>query len=274
MSSVEDGLSEQRFKEFRRLINPLVFRPLRSIHYPFQMPNSFLPRFSLHRLNVLALVLFVGLFVGMVACKKNGDDPVVRPGIENYFPMQKGHFVEYRVDSLVYDGFTGDRDTSVFFIKERIDTLWNDLEGEETAVIGRYRKFLDDSVYVLQNVFRANRSVSTAERLESNVRYIKLTLPFTEGSTWNSNAYNTESPTAAKYNEVFTTATLFGNTYNSTVLVTVVDEFVDGLYKSTHRERFAENVGMIERFIEEIDYQQQFPGGRRVQYRAIRSGVE
>lgn len=238
------------------------------------MPNSFLTRIKLQDLKGLVLVLFVGLSVGMVGCKKNGDDPVFRPGIANYFPMEQGHFVEYRVDSLVYDGFTGNRDTTVFFIKERIDTVWNDLEGEPTAVIGRYRKFLDDSVYVLQNVFRANRNVTSAERLESNVRYIKLTLPFTVGSTWNSNAYNTESPTTAKYFEVFASAKISGKTYDSTVAVVIVDEFIEGLYRNTQRERFAAGVGMIERYIEEIDYQQQFPGGRRVQYTAIRSGVE
>jgi hypothetical protein len=81
--------------------------------------------------------------------------------------------------------------TAVTAIREVIESVFTDEQGRPTLRIERYKRSSDTSQWIIKDVWFANRTASTAEKVEENIRYLKLIFPVKEGDEWNGNIYNT-----------------------------------------------------------------------------------
>ncbi|HLG02856.1 MAG TPA: hypothetical protein VI731_04635 [Bacteroidia bacterium] len=197
----------------------------------------------------LAVILF---FAG---CKK--DEPLPVDAGYNYFPDQVGHWCIYEVDSTVYDDFDHDTDSYRYQVKELIESYYTDNEGRQAMRVERYKRSYIDTVpydslpWTISRVWTFVRTDMHAEKVEENQRFIRLVFVPREGKSWNGNAYNTIGPWEYEYDEVDVPYSLNGTSFDSTLKVIQRDE-KNLLEWSVYSERYARNIGLIEKNVIEV----------------------
>jgi hypothetical protein len=140
---------------------------------------------------------FCCLFI--TSCKK--DEPVYVDAGYDYFPVKIGHTLIYDVDSIVYDDFFVPTriDTFRFQIREVIESQFTDNSGKPALRIERFKRTNDTLNWNIANVWVANLTATTAERVENNTRYLKLVFAARAGRTWDGNTYNTDDEQIYEY---------------------------------------------------------------------------
>lgn len=196
------------------------------------------------------------LYIGTSSCKKDASIPTVSDFGYNYFPNTIGNYVIYDVDSIFHNDFTQKVDSFKYQIKEIIDTIFSDNVNRTTLRIERYKRNYKKNVayssipWVLIDVWSANRTSSTAEKVEENQRFVKLIFPPVIKSKWNGNAANTMEERLYVYTDINVHRSFDNLSFDSTLLVTQIDH-EDLIQKKYCVEIYAKNVGLI--FRQNID---------------------
>lgn len=147
-------------------------------------------RLSLKGFSAMAalLALVIGLSTG---CAKKTDE-FQSSQLNEYFNLEVGKWVRYRLDSLLYINF-GQKDTTIYYeAKDVVDGTVTDNLGRPGWRIVRY---LRDTASTSDNDWQATLTYEviptreTVEVLEQNLRYQKLKLPVKEGFSWDGNSY-------------------------------------------------------------------------------------
>ncbi|MBK7851000.1 MAG: hypothetical protein IPJ66_07630 [Bacteroidetes bacterium] len=192
-------------------------------------------------------VLFFLFALGMMqACKKESIKPP-SPSF-NYFPTEKGKWVEYDVDSIYHAENDNNNDDSVyayhFQIREELDTTYSDGQGRPTQVLLRYKRNSDGEDWVLVSVWTQNLSLSSAYRTEDNIPYHKLAFPINGSTTWDGNDANTNEEEMYEYEDFHIERSFGSFDFDSTLSVLQRDEdnFVERIYG---QEIYATGVGMV-----------------------------
>jgi len=204
------------------------------------MQNSFNRIFIIFSLTVLSLVILFSIS----SCKKEKTSSAFDMGYD-YFPINTGHNVTYQVDSIFYDGFNaGKSDTFHFKVKELIESQFTDLQNRLAQRIERYRKDNDTTDWYIKDVWFSNRTASAVEKVEENVRFVKLVFAVEDGKKWDGNIYNTQGEQSYKYTLLNEPYTVNGRTYDSTVTVIQKDE-PTSISQDYQVEVYAKNIGLI-----------------------------
>ncbi|MEX0811209.1 MAG: hypothetical protein WD048_03265 [Chitinophagales bacterium] len=200
-------------------------------------------------LLILALVLFF-----IFSCSKKNSD--YQPDYQyDYYPVDTGHYVIYQVDSITFDNnFNPPRsDTNRYQIREYIESIFIDNEGREANRIERYVRKDSTQSWRIKNAWYSVLNQTSAERIEENLRFIKLVFPPDVGQTWRGNKFLKITPEIDYYEgweyeitETGVPATVNGNTFSETLLVAHIDE-ENLIEKTFSEERYARGVGLIER---------------------------
>jgi len=140
--------------------------------------------------NLKSLLLLTALGIAIfAACKKTPDDYQTDLGLE-YFPLEIGKFIEYELDSTIYDP-NGDStvfSTKTFAREEVIDTL-HDLTGNVLYKIERYERTADSLPWAIKKVLTHSVQDHQAIRTEDNLRFQKMPFPIRKGTRWNGNSF-------------------------------------------------------------------------------------
>ena len=205
------------------------------------------------------VMLVAGIF-GLLffSCKKE-QQPVVYTG-HDYFPNNVGHYVIYQCDSIIVNPFskkTPPFDTFQYQIKEVIDSLFLNNQGQLTQRIVRYKR-ADTSTLPWSNILTPEKVwtgtllSNMAVRLEDNINYIKLVFPMSLNQQWNGNAMNTIGTWNYQYTTLNIPAIVNGISFDSTLTVLQQkDSSLDGY--QYYVEQYAAGVGLIYRKI--VDWQ-------------------
>lgn len=191
------------------------------------------------KLYLISCFVIIGT---LYSCKKD-----VAPPIDmgyDYFPTEIGKWIIYDVDSTVYDDFSDTVIIYQYLIKEVIESTFIDNQGLETQRIERYKRLDDSLQWVIKDVWFSNRTTSTAEKVEENVRFIKLTFPVNLRNSWDGNAFNTMDEWNYEYTEVDVPCTINSLSFDSTATILQINDstYIDKIYSL---EIYAKNVGMI-----------------------------
>jgi hypothetical protein len=189
----------------------------------------------------LAIILAVTCFVW--SCKKDKEVTVVDIGYE-YFPSKVGTFVIYQVDSFYYNDFTSTIDTFQFQIKERIAENFVDLSKRPTQRIERFYRKNSTEAWIIKDVWFANRTSNTAEKVEENIRFVKIVFPLKKQQEWDGNRFNNlgnQNYILTKLNESYTLGSL---KFDSIIQVTQAADS-NLIEKKFAYEIYAKNVGLI-----------------------------
>ena len=197
------------------------------------------------------ILLVSGLIaLGFFSCKKDKEVP---PPVDlgyNYFPDAIGSYVIYEVDSTWQDDKSAVDTAYRYLLKEVIESSFIDNSGRPALRIERYKKIYNAAVpydsmpWIGPKVWYANKTATTAEKIEENIRYIKLVFPAKESKEWDGNTFNTLGP---KYYEIMSVDEL--GTVNSVSFDSVITvqqnkqiDFIQYVYEA---EKYARNVGLI-----------------------------
>lgn len=206
-----------------------------------------------------AFILLI-VISGSFSCKKKDELP---PDLGyNYFPEQVGKYVIYDVDSFYYDDFFSPVkiDTTKFQLKEKIQSTYLDNQNRKTLRLERYVRYYNPLVpysslpWVLRDVWAANRTATTAEKVEENERFIKLAFSVKRGQEWDGNAQNTLGEQTYSYEFINQPRTIGGTAFDSVLQVNQRDESSNvNIYY--YIEKYAKRTGMVYKQVINIESQ-------------------
>lgn len=202
-------------------------------------------------------LIFISAIALWASCSKDSPVYILDEGY-NYFPFEVGKYVIYDVDSIVHNDFTQTVDTFKYQVKEYYESMFLDNSGRNTMRIERYKRDFNDTItyasipWSLSDVWEANLTKTTAEKVEENIRYVKLGFPIGGVKSWNGNAYNVLGEQNYIYKDINTPRTIGNMAFDSTLFVKQ-DSSENLIAKKIYNEIFAKNVGMV--YKEIIDVQ-------------------
>lgn len=200
------------------------------------------------------LLLLVLLPFLIYSCKKGNSD--YQPDYQyEYYPVDTGYYVIYEVDSINFDDnfVPPESDTNSYQVKEYIESTFIDNEGRVAYRLERYTRKDSSHTWRIKNAWYLVRNQTSAERVEENLRFIKLVFPPEVGQTWDGNKFLNITPEIDYYEdweyeitEHDVPATVNGLSFSETLLVSHVDR-ENLIEKTFSEERYARGVGLIER---------------------------
>ena len=176
-----------------------------------------------------------------------------------YAPMETGKFIQYRVDSIVYDDYNNRADTNSYEVKYLYGRQEMDAAGQEFYRYERYERGDSSQDWTLANVSAVQIDAYRLLQVEANQRLIKLVFPLSKGKTWDGLAYIRRDTTVEivggsinfykDWNEFEYTATdnpMSINGLNFEATVTVLQADANNLIERRFsKEIYAKNVGLI-----------------------------
>jgi len=226
--------------------------------------------------NWFILVVLVGLISLFNACSEGtvGEDLTVIKGLD-YYPIEVGKFIIYEADSIVYHSQSGGtcnfvRDTSHFYLKEEVVDTYTDNTGKLNYIIERFIKYDINDPWEVTDVWNTYVAESHVERVEENLRFIKMVFPVNEGIRWNGNSFFKDTTLTLageviefykhwtpeyEYSEVDVVEEFNGIAYDS---VSTIVQSSPSENKINHRysvEKYARKVGLVYKELRILDTQ-------------------
>jgi len=214
-------------------------------------------------------VLFLSaILLLFFSCKKNDNVPLTVD--KSYFPLVSGKYIIYDVDSLGYWGFADSVVHSQYEVREEVDSPYIDNAGNQAFKIIRSRRADENSQWIATDVWSANLTDFTAEKVEENLRFIKLDFPIALNREWFGNRYIKADSNLSflagwnyEYTAIHEPMTLNGLSFDSTVTVTQHDD-QNAIQEYIYIEKYAKNVGMIYKYEDSLSLQPAKPIDGRV----------
>lgn len=209
------------------------------------------------RITGYIFLVFVGILL-LSRCKDEPGEYILLTDY-NYFPIDTGNWIIYDVDSVVHldiDDNTNQTDTSIlvfhYQVKETIDSGFTDGEGEEAFRIVREKRDSINAPWSFINLWTCKRTYNSAQRVEDNLRYVKLAFPIGANKTWNGNAYNNRDAEEYYYEDIHQPVTYGTLTFDSSVVV-VQEEFISLINRLIKKECYAYDVGLVFKQIDSLN---------------------
>ncbi len=186
----------------------------------------------------------------LFSCKDDVVEPPINSTYTGYFPLDSGFWVIYDADSVVHLDFDDpfNIDTAIerysFQIREVIDSGFVDAEGDWAYRISRYKRGSDTLPWTFLNLWTAKINGSSAQRVEDNIRFVKLSFPINERKTWNGNAFNYYTEEDYAYSQIHQPYSIQSNHFDSTVTV-IQNDFISNVNRIYKSEVYANHVGMV-----------------------------
>lgn len=195
------------------------------------------------------LISFVVLFFFFHCSKKNPLNTEAILG-QDYFPTEAGRFVEYDIDSTVYNELLNSSVLYQYRIKEKFTGTFTDNEGRTCWRLERYikkknpSKPYDSIPYTIKEVWKCFKNDKLVEQTEKNVPYIKLIFPVQKDASWNGNAKNNIGEEKFRYVEVDQTE-MINNITLDNVLTVQQKNYENLLNKNFFQEKYARGIGLV-----------------------------
>lgn len=216
-----------------------------------------------HWFNYIAIILL--LFA--TSCEKQGE---AEDFYYDYFPIEIGRYVVYDVDETIYDLQTT---SEQYQIKELIESEFTDNLGRPSLRVERYKRATDADDWEIKDVWYFTRTASNAEKVEENVRYVKLSFPVRNYQEWDGNIYNTENEWLYYYDSIGDDRTINGLNFDKTIKVVQRDNS-NLIEQEEAYEIYAKNIGLIYRKLIDLDFNNSQITGRELSQTVIGYGKE
>lgn len=190
------------------------------------------------------------VIIAFVACKPVVDPAEVNLGYD-YFPNKVGTYITYAVDSI---GYSINSDTAHYLTKEVLVEEFLDGIGELAVTIERYRSDNNGSSWYLTDIWTQKRTGTQAQKVEEDIRYVRMVYPIEQGKTWNGNAYNTMPAWNYEYTGIDVPRSFGVLSFPQCIVVKQRDNvnFVDQEIAS---EVYAKDVGLVYKRLTDLNFQ-------------------
>lgn len=199
----------------------------------------------------------------LASCKKETASAPASMVMKEYYPLEVGKFVTYRLDSTVFISLNTIKVIRTYVVKDLVDYKFKDNTGNDVFRIRRtMRSNQDTSLWLDNATFLVTQTENKTDFTENNLRFIKLINPVSLTSSWNGNSYiNVRDDFLSfyegweyYYETVGEPFTVGGRTYSQTVTVNQANN-VDGdttNFNIRHeitrsKEVYAKGIGLVYR---------------------------
>ena len=182
------------------------------------------------------------------SCTESIIEPAERLFGSSYYPLEKGHFIEFSVEKITYKEFEP-TDTSTYFLREEIGDTLTDLSGNIVQKILLYKTTDTLQNWALDSVWSVRYDFNRIIKSEHNTPFIKMVFPIESNLQWNGNALNTLDE------QIYTVHNLkksFKNFENTFKIISQNDSSL--IDKNVKWEIYAEAVGMVESLQISLEY--------------------
>lgn len=223
-------------------------------------------------LPVIALLAVVSLF----SCKRENENIYGPDATRGYYPLQKGHYVVYDVDSVIYDNFAGTATTRHSVVRYTVSDTFRDNRNYISYQVDVMSKDADSQAFHTNDVFFVTPAVNSIDVVQGNLRFTKLVFPVLNGTTWKGNSQiATADQDLVWYADWTYKYSKMGENYNNgladfsnTVIVDETDQTLNdpATMPTTYAERtyarevYGYNVGLVYREMVRWTYDQNGSG--------------
>ena len=206
-----------------------------------------------HWLNYIGIVVLLTFS----SCEKEGE---AEDFYYDYFPIEVGSYVTYDVKETIYDLQVTPES---YQLKELIESEFTDNLGRPSLRIERYKRATDADEWEIKDVWYSTRTISNAEKIEENVRYVKMSFPVRDYQEWDGNVYNTENEWLYYYDSIGDSRTINGLAFDETIKVVERENF-NLIEQEEAYEIYANGVGLIYRKLIDLDFNDSQTIGREL----------
>jgi hypothetical protein len=190
-------------------------------------------------MNRLLYTIFASLIV-FFGCKKSNSESVNY--YYSYFPLEVDAWIEYDVLDIIHSQLGSD--TAVYQLKEITTSEFLDNEGRLTYRIERYWRDDSNANWSIKDVWYSNKTTTTAEKVEENVRFTKLIFPINTSKYWDGNAFNNLEEWEYYYDSLHKPKLINNLSFDSTITVIQRDNENVVEYEKV-KEVYAVDIGLI-----------------------------
>ena len=195
-------------------------------------------------------LFFLVVILLCISCNNNNDTVPELTGKE-YFPTDSGRYWIYDVHEIKYNSDTTDT------TYQRKDLIFDVFEYQNTTIYQLYRFYKSSDVVDWPSQPDSVWSFTTDQNQitlkESNVEFVRLVFPLSNGVTWNGNSKNTslrDDYIISNFKKSYTI-----NTFYFPETSTVIEEHSLNLVSKDYRNRiYAKNVGLIYKYYEQLNF--------------------
>lgn len=202
-------------------------------------------------------ILLFALFSSFWACQRE-IETLPALGYE-YAPLQTGKFIQYRVDSILYDDYNNSIDTNSYEVKYVLGREEIDAAGLSFFRYERYERADSSQDWTLINVSAIQIEANRLLHVEQNQRLIKLTFPIAKDKNWDGLAYIRKDTTIEivggsinfykdwenfEYTTAHTPFNINGFSFDSTVTISQADAN-NLIERRFSKEIYAKNIGLV-----------------------------
>ncbi len=138
----------------------------------------------------MLIILSILGFMFLISCTKEPSNTNNVFWGSEYFPLESGLELTYKITEIYIDKPSNVYDTSIYYMKEVVDIPVIDNENDTAFRIERLHRLDDSENWLIHSVWTAKLSENTAEKVEENYRFIKIRFPLKQNYSWNGNLYN------------------------------------------------------------------------------------
>ncbi len=195
------------------------------------------------------LIAFVA--IAAISCDSSDESPSVDTG-KDYFPLRKGNFQIYDVTNIEYT--LGVPETLRYELKTMVTDSFPNSDGNYTYVIQRSKRNEGATEFSYLDTWSARMDTREAVMNEENTSFFKIKLPVTKDDEWDGNLYNTKGEDTYLMEEVKTSFSANGTSYDDCIFINQNDnqDFVVTL--DQRKEIYARNIGLVYKEVRMLNY--------------------
>jgi hypothetical protein len=198
----------------------------------------------MHKSRIYISLLILFLLVVAVTCKKENNSVV--PVDYSYFPLKLKSWIIYDIIYRIVDKTSNKDSTYHYQLKEVVDTTFEDNSGRINYRIERYIRKDITSAWAIADVWFECISDYSAQKVEENIRYVKLRFPVEKNKTWNGNLFNTIIAKNYKITSLDIAENINNVAFDS--ILTVTQENRENLIEKYYFiEKYAKNIGLVQK---------------------------
>lgn len=165
----------------------------------------------------------------------------------DYFPGVVGSYIEYNAIEIIHDDVVAIHDTSRYQLKELIAEEIIDLEGRPAFRIERYKRDSSHHVWQIADVWTATKTAQHLEKVEENVKYLRLLFAAREGERWDGNAANVHPELSYEYLSVDESQLVDGVMFENVAHIEHGRDY-NAISMIHSEEKYAKHVGLIHKY--------------------------
>ncbi|MEK0422083.1 MAG: hypothetical protein EBV15_01505 [Bacteroidetes bacterium] len=192
-------------------------------------------------LSILVLAVLV-----VFGCRKDSLNKDGHESLSDWIKFSKNSRCIYRVDSIAFRRDNPLPDTFSFEYMEIVDTVFFDNVNEPAARMKIVTRKDSLDFWQFRRMYYAKTTEAFYERIEDNIRLLKISFPPAEDVLWNLNSRNNLPPVMLSYQNLY--EPYQGEFMKSDTTLTVVGkEINNALEKYKYLEVYGKGIGLMYR---------------------------